>query len=69
MTTEYEKPPEIEWDDERYIGHAYGSYGWGCNVVELEVDRRTVYRDLAALEAAHWPLPPRPRGWSMDYVS
>jgi CO/xanthine dehydrogenase Mo-binding subunit len=38
VTTEYEKPPEIEWDDERYIGHAYGSYGWGCNVVELEVD-------------------------------
>jgi CO/xanthine dehydrogenase Mo-binding subunit len=38
VTTEYEKPPEIEWDDDRYIGHAYGSYGWGCNVVELEVD-------------------------------
>ena len=41
VTTQYEKPPEIEWDDERYIGHAYGSYGWGCNVVELAVDRDT----------------------------
>jgi CO/xanthine dehydrogenase Mo-binding subunit len=41
VTTQYEKPPEIEWDDDRYVGHAYGSYGWGCNVVELEVDRHT----------------------------
>lgn len=28
---------------------------------ELEVTPRTVYRDLVALEAAHWPLPRRPR--------
>jgi CO/xanthine dehydrogenase Mo-binding subunit len=41
VTTQYEKPPEIEWDDNRYIGHAYGSYGWGCNIVELAVDRHT----------------------------
>ena len=24
------------WDDDRYRGDAYGSYGWACNVVELE---------------------------------
>ena len=41
VTAQYEKPPEIEWDDERYVGHAYGAYGWGCNVVELEVDPDT----------------------------
>jgi CO/xanthine dehydrogenase Mo-binding subunit len=41
VTAQYEKPPEIEWDDDRYRGDAYGSYGWGCNVVELEVDRDT----------------------------
>jgi CO/xanthine dehydrogenase Mo-binding subunit len=41
VTTQYQKPPEIAWDDNRYIGDAYGSYGWGCNVVELEIDRDT----------------------------
>src|SRR5260370_37655949 len=28
-------------DDHRYRGEGYGSYGWGCDVVELEVDRHT----------------------------
>ena len=28
----------MQWDDETYAGDAYGSYAWGCNVVELEVD-------------------------------
>jgi CO/xanthine dehydrogenase Mo-binding subunit len=31
----------LTWDDERYRGDAYGSYGWGCNIVELEIDRDT----------------------------
>ncbi len=38
ITTEYERPPNLAWDDDRYRGDAYGSYGWGCNVVELMVD-------------------------------
>jgi CO/xanthine dehydrogenase Mo-binding subunit len=38
VTEEYEPPPGLVWDDERYAGDAYGSYAWGCNVVELEVD-------------------------------
>jgi CO/xanthine dehydrogenase Mo-binding subunit len=41
VTTEYEKPPGLEWDDHSYRGDAYGSYGWGCNVVELDVDADT----------------------------
>jgi CO/xanthine dehydrogenase Mo-binding subunit len=41
VTTQYERPPGLQWDDDRYLGDAYGSYGWGCNVVELEVDRAT----------------------------
>jgi CO/xanthine dehydrogenase Mo-binding subunit len=41
VTAEYERPPEMHWDDNRYLGDAYGSYGWGCNVVELEVDEVT----------------------------
>jgi len=40
-TSQYERPPGLEWNDDRYIGDAYGTYGWGCNVVELEVDRTT----------------------------
>lgn len=41
VTTQYEKPAGLEWDDETYRGDAYGSYGWGCNVVELDVDPDT----------------------------
>jgi CO/xanthine dehydrogenase Mo-binding subunit len=41
VTAQYMPPPGLTWDDERYQGDAYGSYGWGCNIVELEVDRDT----------------------------
>jgi CO/xanthine dehydrogenase Mo-binding subunit len=41
ITKAYEKPADISWSDETYRGDAYGSYGWGCDVVELEVDRDT----------------------------
>jgi CO/xanthine dehydrogenase Mo-binding subunit len=41
VTRTYEKPAAISWSDETYIGDAYGSYGWGCDVVEVEVDRDT----------------------------
>jgi CO/xanthine dehydrogenase Mo-binding subunit len=41
ITKEYERPREMSWDDNSYQGDAYGSYGWGCDVVEVEVDRAT----------------------------
>jgi CO/xanthine dehydrogenase Mo-binding subunit len=41
ITKEYEQPSEITWSDDSYRGDAYGSYGWACDVVELEVDRDT----------------------------
>jgi CO/xanthine dehydrogenase Mo-binding subunit len=41
VTKQYEKPPEISWDDEAYRGWAYGTYAWGCDVAEVEVDRVT----------------------------
>ena len=41
ITKEYEQPGGMSWDDNSYQGDAYGSYGWGCDVVELEVDRDT----------------------------
>ena len=41
VTKQYEKPPEIAWDETTYRGDAYGAYGWACDVVEVEVDRDT----------------------------
>ncbi len=41
VTREYERPAELAWDDETYRGDAYGAYGWGCNVAEIEIDRVT----------------------------
>jgi CO/xanthine dehydrogenase Mo-binding subunit len=41
ITREYERPAEMSWDDNSYQGDAYGTYGWACDVVELEVDRDT----------------------------
>ena len=37
----YEPPDWIQWDDATYRGDAYATYGWGCDVVELEVDPDT----------------------------
>lgn len=38
VTSQYEPPPGLSWNDETYAGDAYGSYAWSCNVVEIEVD-------------------------------
>jgi len=34
----YEHPADIVWDDDAYRGDAYGTFGWGCQVAELELD-------------------------------
>jgi CO/xanthine dehydrogenase Mo-binding subunit len=41
ITREYEAPPGVAWDDNSYKGDAYGSYGWACDVVEVELNRET----------------------------
>jgi CO/xanthine dehydrogenase Mo-binding subunit len=41
VTRQYERPTAMQWDDASYRGDAYGTYGWACDVVELEVDRDT----------------------------
>ncbi len=38
VTRAYERPAELSWDEEAYRGDAYGAYGWGCNVAEVERD-------------------------------
>ncbi len=41
VTKEYSGPDGLYWDDETYRGDAYGAFGWGCDVVEVERDPET----------------------------
>jgi CO/xanthine dehydrogenase Mo-binding subunit len=38
ITRQYSPPPGIAWDDATYRGDAYATYGWGCDVAEIELD-------------------------------
>jgi CO/xanthine dehydrogenase Mo-binding subunit len=38
VSAQYQPPPGLVWDDETYRGSAYGSYGWACDVIEVERD-------------------------------
>jgi len=42
VTKQYQPPAGLEWSDQTYRGDAYGAYGWGCDVVELEIDPATL---------------------------
>ena len=53
ITRQYEKPADITWDDATYRGDAYGSYGWACDVVEVEVDRDTWQATPVRVVTAH----------------
>jgi CO/xanthine dehydrogenase Mo-binding subunit len=53
ITKEYERPVGMIWDEVRYRGDAYGSYGWGCDVVEVEVDRDTWEARPVAFTSVH----------------
>jgi CO/xanthine dehydrogenase Mo-binding subunit len=53
ITKEYERPSGMRWDDTSYQGDAYGSYGWACDVVELEVDPDTWQVTPIALTTVH----------------
>jgi CO/xanthine dehydrogenase Mo-binding subunit len=41
ITKQYDRPPEMVWDEILYRGDAYGTFGWACDVVEIEIDRAT----------------------------
>jgi CO/xanthine dehydrogenase Mo-binding subunit len=43
----------MQWDDDAYRGDAYGSYGWACDVVEVEIDRDTHEVRPAAFTSVH----------------
>jgi len=40
-TSRYAPPQGLRWDDEKYMGDAYGTYGWAVYVAEVSVDTRT----------------------------
>jgi CO/xanthine dehydrogenase Mo-binding subunit len=40
-SAQYQAPPGLRWDDERYQGDAYGTYGWAVYVAEVSVDMVT----------------------------
>jgi CO/xanthine dehydrogenase Mo-binding subunit len=53
ITKSYERPGEMQWSDETYRGDAYGSYGWACDVVEVEIDRDTFEAKPVAFTSVH----------------
>jgi CO/xanthine dehydrogenase Mo-binding subunit len=53
ITREYERPTEMSWDDNSYQGDAYGTYGWACDVVEVEVDCDTWQARPIAFTTVH----------------
>jgi len=40
-TSQYQPPPGLRWDDEKYVGDAYGTYAWAAYVAEVTVDVAT----------------------------
>jgi CO/xanthine dehydrogenase Mo-binding subunit len=53
ITKEYERSAEMLWNDDTYRGDAYGSYGWACDVVEVEVDCDTWEVKPTAFTSVH----------------
>jgi len=37
----YVQPHHVDWDEETYLGDAYGAYAWAAYVAEVEIDLRT----------------------------
>lgn len=49
----YQPPPNVEWDDEKYQGDAYGAYAWAVYVAEVSFDELTYeahVEDFVALQ-------------------
>ena len=50
---EYEHPEGHPWDQNTFRGDAYLGYGWGCCVVELEVDKLTKEVKVTGIWSSH----------------
>ena len=40
-TSQYQPPPGVRWDDEKYEGDAYGAFAWAVYVAEISYDPLT----------------------------
>jgi len=40
-TSQYQPPPGVRWDDEKYEGDAYGAFAWAIYVAEISYDPLT----------------------------
>ena len=52
-SSQYSPPSGLKWDDEKYLGDAYGTYGWAVYVAEVSVDTvtwETRVDDFAAVQ-------------------
>ena len=49
----YQMPEGIEWDQASMQGDAYPTYGWGINVVEVEVDSATYEIEVKHVWTVH----------------
>jgi CO/xanthine dehydrogenase Mo-binding subunit len=50
---QYEPPPGIFWDDQKYRGEAYAAYSWAVYIAEVSVDLTTysvLVKDFVALQ-------------------
>jgi CO/xanthine dehydrogenase Mo-binding subunit len=46
VTSEYQHPPGINWDEERYQGDAYGTFAWAAYAAEVEIDTLTYVTEV-----------------------
>ena len=53
VTKQYEPPPGILWDEEHYRGDAYATFGWACDVAEVELDRDTYEVRTSKMTVVH----------------
>jgi len=53
ISSQYEAPPNVYWDDDAYRGDAYGAFAWAVYVAEVAVDTTTFetrVNDFVALQ-------------------
>jgi CO/xanthine dehydrogenase Mo-binding subunit len=61
VRVQYEEPPGIHWDDQKYQGDAYGAYAWATYVATVSIDTltgETVVDDFVAVQEVGHVLHP-----------
>ena len=53
MEARYRRPPGISWDDDRYVGDAYGVFSYAACAVEVAVDLDTGETSVLDVKTAH----------------